>query len=126
QKIAAAMDVGKAINPELVRQQITGSVAMALSATLGEELSFIEGRVTNPNLADYKILTALDAPVVEPIILETAYKNGPFGAKGVGVPCTAPPGAAVRNAIHDAVGVWINDLPITAEKVLDAMKEQVT
>ena len=120
-KIAAAMDVGKAINPELVRQQIIGSVAMALSATLGEELSFIEGRATNPNLADYKILTALDAPTVEPIILETAYKDGPFGAKGAGEPSTTPTGAAVRNAIHDAVGVWINNLPITPESVLDAM-----
>jgi CO/xanthine dehydrogenase Mo-binding subunit len=120
-KIAAAMDVGKAINPELVRQQIVGSVAMALSATLGEELSFTEGRVTNPNLADYKILTALDMPLVVPIILETAYKDGPFGAKGAGEPSTTPTAAAVRNAIHDAVGVWINDLPITPEKVLEAI-----
>jgi CO/xanthine dehydrogenase Mo-binding subunit len=120
-KIAAAMDVGKAINPELVRHQIIGAVAMALSAALGEELSFSEGRITNSSLADYKILTAVDIPVIEPIILETPYKNGPYGAKGAGEPSTVATGAAVRNAIHDAVGVWINDLPITAEKVLEAM-----
>ena len=81
-KIAAAMDVGKAINPELVRHQIIGSVVMGLSAALGEELSFSEGRVTNPTLADYKILTATDIPLIEPIILETPYKDGPYGTRG--------------------------------------------
>jgi len=120
-KIAAAMDVGKAINPELVRHQIIGSVVMGLSAALAEELSFSEGRITNPTLADYKILTASDIPIIQPIIIETPYKGGPYGAKGAGEPSTVPTAAAVRNAIHDAVGVWLNDLPITAEKVLEEM-----
>jgi nicotinate dehydrogenase medium molybdopterin subunit len=117
-KIAAAMDVGKAVNPQMVKYQIFGSVMMGLSETLGEELRLSDGRVTNTGLADYKILTALDTPEIETIILETPYEAGPFGAKSAGEPSILPTAPAVRNAIHDAVGIWIDDLPITAEKVL--------
>jgi CO/xanthine dehydrogenase Mo-binding subunit len=123
-RISAAMDVGKAINPELVNAQIVGSVAMGLSAALGEEMVMTGGRIANSNLADYKILGVLDAPAIDPIILETAYHDGPFGAKGAGEPSYLPTAAAVRNAIHDAVGIWLNDLPITPENVLEALSAQ--
>ena len=78
-------------------------------------------RISNTNLADYKILTAVDAPIVEPIIIETPYKDGPYGAKSVGEPSILPTAAATRNAIHDAVGVWVNDLPMTPERILAAI-----
>jgi carbon-monoxide dehydrogenase large subunit len=124
-KISAAMDVGKAINPDLVIGQIVGSVAMGVSATLSEEIVTTSGRITNANLADYKILNVLDAPIIDPIILETAYHDGPFGAKGAGEPSILPTAAAIRNAIHDAVGIWLNGLPITPESVLEAMSTRV-
>jgi CO/xanthine dehydrogenase Mo-binding subunit len=121
-KVAAAMDVGKAIHPEIVRGQISGSTVMGLSAALSEELQFEEGRILNANLADYKILTAVDVPEIDTIIVETAYGEGPFGAKNAGEVGALPTAASLRNAVHDAVGVWINDLPMTPERVLVALE----
>ncbi len=123
-RIVAAMDVGKAINPGLVRAQIIGSVAMGVSATLSEELIFSDGRATNATLADYKVLTTADMPLIEPVIVETHYEDGPYGAKGAGEASILPTAAAVGNAIHDAIGIWINTLPITPEKILDALHNQ--
>jgi carbon-monoxide dehydrogenase large subunit len=120
-RIVAAMDVGRAINPDIVRAQIVGSVAMGASAALGEEIVTSNGKVGNANLADYKLLNVLDAPDIEPIILETSYHDGPFGAKGAGEASTLPTAAAIRNAIHDATGIWLNDLPMTPERVLEAL-----
>ncbi|MDA4124655.1 MAG: xanthine dehydrogenase family protein molybdopterin-binding subunit [Thaumarchaeota archaeon] len=124
-RIAAAMDVGKAINPEIVKAQIIGSVAMGASAALGEEMVVSNGKTANANLADYKLLNVLDAPDIDPLIIETAYHDGPYGAKGAGEPSTLPTAAAIRNAIHDAVGVWLNDLPMTPERVLEALSKRV-
>jgi len=124
-KIAAAHDVGKAINPLLVKHQIIGSVMTGVSGAMSEELEISNGRVNNANLADYKALTAVDAPQIEPIIIETPNPAaGPYGAKGVGEPSTLPTAAAIRNAIHDAVGVWVNALPMTPERVLEALSEK--
>jgi carbon-monoxide dehydrogenase large subunit len=121
-KIVASMDVGKAINPTLVRGQIAGSVAMGLNAALTEEVVFTSGRVANANLADYKLISTVDAPEIETIIFETPFADGPYGAKSAGEPSMLPTAAAVRNAVHDAVGVWINDMPMTPERVLDALR----
>lgn len=121
-RVAAAMDVGKAVNPWLVTGQIEGTVAMALSATLGEELVVSDGRIVNAELADYKILSSMDVPTILPIIVETPSPHGPYGAKGGGEGSMLPTAAAVRSAIYDALGVWINSLPITAEKVLMALR----
>ena len=123
-KVTAAMDVGKAINPKLVSCQIEGAVSMALSATLGEEMVVSEGKIVNANFADYKIIGSIDAAKVNSIILETAYADGPFGAKGAGEGSMLPTAPAIRNAIHDATGVWINSLPITRERVLDALRNK--
>jgi CO/xanthine dehydrogenase Mo-binding subunit len=123
--VATAMDVGKAIHPEIVRGQMTGSVAMALSAALSEELEFAEGRISNANLADYKILTAVDTPEIRPIIVETEYVGGPYGAKNAGEVGSLPTAPAIRNALHDAVGIWINDMPITPERVMDALDDEM-
>jgi len=123
-KIAAAHDVGRAINPMAVEGQIEGGVSMGLGYGLNEELVLEKGKVLNPNFADYALPTALDMPPVEPIIVETIDPEGPFGAKGMAEPANNPTAPAIANAVYDAVGVRIKDLPITAEKVLMALKEK--
>lgn len=123
-KIAAAHDVGQAINPVLCEQQIEGAAVMGLSNTLFEEFKMEEGRILNDTLADYKLATILDLPRIIPLLVEAKHEEGPFGAKGVGEPaaaCTAP---AIANAIFDAVGVRIKELPITPEKIVAALREK--
>lgn len=121
-KIAAAHDVGRAINPMLCEQQIEGSVVMGLSNTLLEEFKLENGRVLNNTLADYKLATMLDLPEIVPIIVEAGHPEGPFGAKGVGEPAAAPAAPAIANAVFDAIGVRITELPITPEKIRAALK----
>jgi CO/xanthine dehydrogenase Mo-binding subunit len=123
-RVVAAMDIGKAVNPALVQGQIAGSVGMALGSALCEELVLENGHVVNANLADYKILTSVDMPRVETIILETPWGEGPFGARGAGEASTLATPAAIRNAIHDAVGIWINKLPIRPADVLLALSSK--
>jgi len=123
-RIAAAHDVGRAINPMAVEGQIEGGVAMGLGYALSEELVLQEGRLLNPNFADYALPTALDMPPIETIIVETIDPEGPFGAKGMAEPANNPTAPAIANAVYDAVGVRIKDLPITAEKVLMKLKAQ--
>jgi len=120
-----AHDVGKAINPLGAEAQIKGGViSMGLGYALMEALVLKNGAVQNTNFADYKIPTMLDAFDVKTYLIEPIDKYGPFGAKGVGEPAMIPSAAAIANAIHDAVGVWINDLPITPEKVFAALREK--
>jgi carbon-monoxide dehydrogenase large subunit len=121
-KIVAAHDVGRAIHPALCEQQIEGAVVMGLSNTLFEEFKMEKGQILNDTLADYKLATTLDIPQIVPILVETHHQEGPFGAKGVGEPAAAPTAPAIANAIFDAVGVRIKDLPITPEKVLLGLK----
>ena len=121
-KIAAAHDVGRVIHPALCEQQIEGAVVMGLSNTLFEEFKMEKGRILNDSLADYKLATTLDLPEIVPILIETHHEEGPFGAKGVGEPAAAPTAPAIANAIFDAIGVRIKDLPITPEKVLMGLK----
>jgi CO/xanthine dehydrogenase Mo-binding subunit len=121
-KIAAAHDVGRAINPMAVEGQIHGGVSMGLGYALYEELMVEEGKVLNPNFADYALPTAMDMPPIESIIIETDDPAGPFGAKGMAEPACIPTAPAIANAVYDAVGVRIRDLPITPEKVLKALR----
>jgi 4-hydroxybenzoyl-CoA reductase alpha subunit len=125
-KIAAAHDVGRAINPMAVEGQIEGGVSMGLGYGLYEELVVQEGKVLNPNFADYSLPTVLDMPEIETIIVETDDPAGPFGAKGMAEPACIPTAPAIANAVYDAVGVRIRDLPITPEKVLRALREKTT
>ena len=123
-KIAAAHDVGRAINPMAVEGQIHGGISMGLGYGLYEELVVQQGQVLNPNFADYSLPTALDMPEIDSIIIETDDPAGPFGAKGMAEPACIPTAPAIANAVYDAVGVRIRDLPITSEKVLKALKEK--
>ena len=107
----------------LVEGQIEGGIAMGLGMALEEEILFDDdGAQLNPNLTNYIIPTTLDMPRIDTEIVETHDPVGPFGAKGVGEPTLVPTAAAIANAIFDAVGVRITDLPATAEKVLMALR----
>ncbi|MEW6139758.1 MAG: xanthine dehydrogenase family protein molybdopterin-binding subunit [Thermodesulfobacteriota bacterium] len=120
----AAHDVGRAINPMLVKGQIYGATVMGIGYGLTEEMQVNHGRVMNANLLDYKILTAKDAVPIDAVIIEPYEPTGPFGAKGIGEPACVPTAPALANAVYDAIGVRIKDLPITPEKVLAALKEK--
>jgi xanthine dehydrogenase molybdenum-binding subunit len=120
--LIAAHDVGRAINPTLVKGQIYGAVYTGVGFGLTEEIQVIDGKVMNPSFRDYKILTANDNIPIEAVIVEDPDQAGPFGAKGIGEPGLVPTAPAIANAVYDAVGVRIRDLPITPEKVLDAIK----
>ncbi len=122
-RYVAAQDVGTAINPLSVRGQVQGSVMQGLGQALSEACVFKNGRMLNPTFLDYKIFSSLDAPRVEVHLVEHAAEGGPFGAKGIGEPSIVPVPAAVANAVYDAVGARIFDLPLSAEKILLALQE---
>jgi xanthine dehydrogenase molybdenum-binding subunit len=125
--LTAVQDVGFALNPLSVEGQIQGGAVQGLGYALSEEMKFDgNGKLMNPHLLDYKLPSILDVPKVKPVLVEEPITAGPtpYGAKGVGEPPIVPTAAAVANAIYDAVGVRINSLPLTAEKVLKALKEQ--
>jgi len=123
-KYIAAHDVGRAINPMLLEGQIYGAAAMGTGYALTERLILEKGEVMNPNFRDYKILTAKDVIPVEPVIIETVDRDGPYGAKGIGEPGCVPTAPAIANAIYDAIGLRIKDLPITPEKIVRALREK--
>ena len=120
----AAYDVGKAVNPGGVLGQIYGGTVQGLGYAMMEELLHKEGVVVNPNLGDYYIPTSMDIPAeFRAFIVEVPGPLGPFGAKIIAEPPIVLPGPAVRNAILNAAGVSVDDLPVTSEKVLMGMKQ---
>lgn len=123
-RMVAAHDVGRAINPANCCSQIEGALAMGLGYALYEELLYKNGKMLNPSLLSYKIPCALDMPPLEPILVEMIDERGPFGAKAVGEPALVPTAPAIANAIANAIGVRIKDLPITPDKVLAALEEK--
>ena len=123
-KYVAAHDVGRAINPLLLDGQVYGGVMMGIGYALTEQVIHEKGEIMNPNFRDYKILTAKDAVPIEAPVIETIDENGPYGAKGIGEPGCVPTAPAIANAIYNATGVRIKDLPITPEKILSALKNK--
>jgi carbon-monoxide dehydrogenase large subunit len=124
-KAVSAFDVGKAINPDLVRTQIEGGMIQGISSALFEQLVFKQGILQNPSFVDYRIATTMDFPEeMESFIVEVPQDDGPFGARGIGEHPMVPTIAAIANAIYDAVGVRLQGPPFTAEKIYLAMKEQ--
>ena len=123
-KITDAHDCGRAINVTSVEGQMEGSVSMGLGEALFEEVKFDnKGHVINADLAEYKIPTMLDMPQVKTIIVESNEPNGPFGAKEVGEGAIMPTIPAILNAVYDAIGVRIHELPMTPERVYLAIQE---
>jgi CO/xanthine dehydrogenase Mo-binding subunit len=114
EKVFAAHDVGKAIHPENVKGQICGGVAMGIGFALMEE--FIPGQTIS--MKDYHVPTGADVPEIVPIIVESSEPTGPFGAKGVGEPALIPTAPAILNALADALGQRIYNLPANLERVL--------
>lgn len=123
-KFSSAVDCGVAINPVMAEGQVEGGVHMGLGYALYEEMKFdSKGAMTNPRFLDYKMPTTLDMPEMFTHIVETFEPTGPFGAKSVSEIPVDGPAPAVANAIEDACGVRIRDLPITSEKLLFALSE---
>ncbi len=123
EKMTDAHDCGRAINRMSVEGQMEGSLSMGLGEALMEEVKFDEtGGIINADLAEYKIPTALDMPPIETIIVESDEPNGPFGAKEVGEGAIMPTIPAILNAVYDAVGVRIRELPLTPERVSNALR----
>ncbi len=111
-------DVGKAINPLGVEGQMQGGAVQSLGIALTEGLMFDDnGRLTNPSLLDYRKLTAADLPNLETIIVEVPAPAGPFGARGVGEPPIVPAPACIANAVHDAIGARLTELPLSPERI---------
>jgi CO/xanthine dehydrogenase Mo-binding subunit len=124
-KLVNVVDVGKALNPQSCKQQVAGSAMMALGQTFYESLNFDNGRPLNPHFVDYILPSFGEIPdEMEDILIETQVREGPYGARGTGETSITPPSPAVANAIFDAVGVRIYDLPITPEKVLRALRDK--
>jgi putative selenate reductase molybdopterin-binding subunit len=122
--IATAVDIGRAINPTLAEGQIVGSVAMAIGYTLTEEMQFSpEGKMLNASLMDYKVPVSVDLPDIKAFIVETDEPTHPFGVKSVGEICLDNVAPAIANAIYNATGVRLRDLPFTPERVLRALEE---
>jgi CO/xanthine dehydrogenase Mo-binding subunit len=117
----ACHDVGRAINPQSVEGQIQGGAVMGVGYGLMEEVALDHGVNLSTLFATYLIPTSMDVPDVEPLIIESGEGKGPFGARGIGEPPIGPPAAAIANAIEDAIGVRITELPITPERVARAL-----
>jgi CO/xanthine dehydrogenase Mo-binding subunit len=121
-KSVGAHDVGQAINPAAVEGQIEGGALMGQGYALSEDMRYEEGMLLSPSFTEYLIPTAMDVPEITSIILESRSGLGPFGAKGIGEPALTPVAPAIANAVADAIGLRIFDLPITAEKVVNALQ----
>jgi CO/xanthine dehydrogenase Mo-binding subunit len=124
-KIVSAYDVGKAINPDLVLTQIEGGAVHGMSSAYEGYIFNEKGEMINHSLVDYKIATSMDAPrKIQGEIVESAVEDGPYGARGVGEHVMVQTAPAMANALADAMGVRINHLPLSAEKIYLAMLEK--
>jgi len=121
-RVISADDVGKPINPDLVEGQVEGAVVQAQGYAVLEDYKIKDGRVLTDQLSTYLIPTIWDIPEkVETVFLEIPDPNGPWGARGVGELPFLTVAPAIGAAIHDAIGVWINEFPFTPERVLRAL-----
>jgi len=117
-RVVSADDVGQAINPQLVEGQIQGAVVQAQGYALTEDFQMKDGYVLTDQLSTYLIPTVLDIPdAVEPVIVEVPDPRGPWGARGVGEPPFLPLAPAILAAIHDATGIWMDEIPVTPERM---------
>jgi CO/xanthine dehydrogenase Mo-binding subunit len=122
-EVVTAQDIGKAIHPRLVEGQIEGGVTQGLGYALLEEIRWKDGRVWNQQLTNYIIPTSLDTPPIRVILVENPYSRGPFGAKGVGELPMDGPAPAVVAAVRHATGIWLDEIPVTPERLLPRLLE---
>lgn len=128
-RIAGCFDVGNPINPKMVESQIEGGFGMGIGSTLYEESVMENGAMLNPNFGDYKVPEATELPTGEnaqALIASAPHQEGPYGAKGLGEAVLIPLAPAIGNAIYNATGIRVTDLPITREKILKALKGKET
>jgi len=123
-KFFSIHDSGTVINPMLGEGQVEGGVVQGIGYALMEEIVRNGGKVLNGNFTDYRIPTIKDVPPIETIFIEEPDPFGPFGAKGLGEITQVPTAPAVANAIYDAIGIRLKELPMTPEKVFGALKER--
>ena len=121
-KSVGAHDIGQAINPQAVEGQIEGGALMGQGYALSEELIYEEGKLVSPSFSEYLIPTSMDMPEITSVILESRSGLGPFGAKGIGEPSLTPVAPAIANAVANAIGGRVFDLPITPEKIVRAIR----
>ena len=123
-RVVSADDVGKAINPTLLEGQVDGAVVQAQGYAVLEDYKTKDGHVLTDQLSTYLIPTIWDIPEkVETVLLEVNDPNGPWGARGVGELPFLTVAPVIAAAIHDAAGVWIDELPFTPERVLRALSK---
>lgn len=122
-RLITCVDAGQVIHPLGCEQQIAGSALQGLGLTMMEGLQYQEGRVLNPTFLDYKIPSTMDMPELENLTVETPHRDGPFGARGVGEPGVAPVLPAIGNAVYDATGIQMHDLPLRAEAIHQALRK---
>jgi CO/xanthine dehydrogenase Mo-binding subunit len=120
--VIASHDVGRAINPKIIRGQIEGGVVMGIGFGLSEEFIIEDGLIKTDSLRKCNIIDIQESPKIIPIIVENPDPNGPFGAKGMAEASILPTAAALANAIYDAVGVRIYNLPAKPTKVMAALQ----
>lgn len=122
-KFDNVFDVGKAINPLLIEGQFDGGLVMGIGATLMENVNpAYPGDAFKPKtMGDYVMPTTMDVPPMNSVAVEFPSANGPYGAKGIGEMTANTASPAITNAIYDAIGVWIDDMPVTPEKILRAL-----
>jgi CO/xanthine dehydrogenase Mo-binding subunit len=125
-RLSSAYEVGRQVNPEMVRGQIVGGSVMGMAHALMETVFPYYPSLEHHtgSFSEYIIPTAMDVPEIQSVVLEYPSSNGPYGVKGVGEMTANSPIPAIVNAIYDAVGVWITDLPVTPEKVLRALEQK--
>jgi len=124
-KLCTAHDVGKVINPLSCEQQMEGALAMGIGFALFEKVDINQGQIMNPSLASYSIPTSCDLPQdVNIFFVEEPHPEGPYGAKGLAEPATAPTAAAIANALFDATGIRMREVPLTPEKIEAALRKE--
>jgi carbon-monoxide dehydrogenase large subunit len=123
-RLVGVHDVGRAVNPRNCQQQVEGAMSMGLGYGLMEEYLWDKGRMINPDFLNYAVPTALDCPPMEVFLVERRHPQGPFGAKGLGEIAAAATAPAIANAVYNACGVRIRDLPLKAPKILKELQAQ--
>lgn len=125
-RFCSAADTGRSINPKLCEGQLEGGATMGIGSALFEGLVIDQGKVLTANFTDYRVPKTMEIPSgdnIKSVLIDAPHRDGPFGAKGVGEASMTPSAPAIANAIYNATGVRIMDLPMTPEKVFKALKD---